>query len=95
MPSTEPADMVLSAVEFSLRANRDVMALLAELLSNQYWFFAGVSKEWKRAWGELPKTTQAITADTTVSQLQWSFDSGLTKRRLVCERIAEYCGVNI
>lgn len=35
-----PADM-----EFSHQLNRDVMALLAELLSNQYVFFAVVSTQ--------------------------------------------------
>ncbi|CAM9889809.1 unnamed protein product, partial [Laminaria digitata] len=53
---------------FRLDTNADVMNLLAELLSNQYVFFAGVSKDWKTAWGRLPKITQAITAKTTVSQ---------------------------
>ncbi|CAM9242002.1 unnamed protein product [Laminaria digitata] len=65
------------AAEFSLNTNRDVMTLLAEILSNQHAFFAGVSKDWRNAWRHLPKTTQAITADTSVSQLQWSFDGGL------------------
>ncbi|CAN0110981.1 unnamed protein product, partial [Laminaria digitata] len=80
---------------FPLHTNRDVMTLLAELLSNQYAFFAGVSNHWRNAWGELPKTTQAITADTSVSQLQWSFEGGLTKSPMICERIAEHCSVDI
>ena len=71
------------------------MTLLAELLSNQYAFFAGVSKEWRDAWGDLPQTTQAITADTTVSQMQWSVDGGWGKSKTVYQRIAEHCGVDV
>ena len=71
------------------------MALLVKLLSKQHGFVAGVSKEWRNAWGDFPKSTQAITADTTVSQLQWSFDGGLKKVAVVCERIAEHCDVGI
>ena len=70
------------------------MTLLAQLLSNQHAFFAGVSKEWRNAWENLPRLTQAITADTSVSQLQWSFDGGLKKRPVVCMHIDEYCGVD-
>lgn len=55
------------------------MTLLVALLSNQYAFFAGVSKPWKAAWGNFPKLTQAVTPDTFVSQLQWSFTSSLNK----------------
>lgn len=87
--------MQASTVHFSLSSNRDVMTLLAELLSNQHASFAGVSKEWRGAWGSLPKTTQAIMADTSLGQLQHSFDIGLTKTQVVCERIAEHCGVEI
>ena len=71
------------------------MALLARLLSNQHVFFAGVSKVWRSAWGDLPKTTQAITAETSVSQLLWSFDGGLEKNPTVCEHIAEHCGLDV
>ena len=71
------------------------MALLAELLSTQYAFFAGISKEWRNAWGELPKVTQAITADTSASQLQWSFDGGLLKGRMLCCEIAEHYDVEV
>lgn len=59
-----------SGVGFPLHTNRDVMVLLTELLSNQYAFFASISKEWRNTWGDLPKRTRAITADTSVLQLQ-------------------------
>lgn len=71
------------------------MTLLAELLSNQYAFFGGVSKDWKNAWGQQPKTTQAITPDTSVSQLQWSFTDGLVKGPNICLRVAEYCSIDV
>ena len=85
-----------STGRFPLHTNRDVMTVLAELLSNQHLFFAGVSKEWRHAWGKRPKTTRAITAETSPSQLQWSFDGGLGKysriRQHLAEHIAEHCG---
>ena len=71
MTGPNTTEIESSAAEFSIRNNQDVMALLAELLSNQYAFFAGVSREWRNAWSDLPKFTQAITPDTSISQLQW------------------------
>ena len=70
------------------------MTLLVQLLSNQLAVFAGVSKEWRNGWENLPRLTQAITADTSVSQLQWSFDSGLRNRPMLGIHIAEHCGVD-
>ena len=84
-----------SGVDFPLHTNQDVMALLAKLLSDQYGFFASISKEWRDAWGDLPKRTRAITADTSVSQLQESFDGGLKKQPIVCDHIVEHCDVAI
>ncbi|CAM9839972.1 unnamed protein product, partial [Laminaria digitata] len=95
MPETQATEIVPAGVDISACTNRDVLTLLAELLSNQYSFFAEVSKDWRDAWGDNPKTTQAITADTSVSQLQWSFDGGLKKTLVICERIAEHGGVAV
>lgn len=78
-----------------LHNNRDVISLLAKLLSDQYVFFASVSRDWRNAWGDLPKLTQAVTADTSVSQLHWSFFVGLKKVGVISERIVEHCGVDI
>lgn len=49
---TEAAEVTSARVEFLLHTNRDVMILLTELLSNEYAFFAGVSKEWRHVWGD-------------------------------------------
>lgn len=95
MPVTEAIVKTPVGLEFSIDTNRDVMTVLAQLLSNQHEFFAGVSKQWRNAWGDLPQTTRAITAETYVSQLQWSFDGGLRTRPQLCEHIAEHCGVEI
>ncbi|CAM9217472.1 unnamed protein product, partial [Laminaria digitata] len=95
MPGTKAPETENTVVGFALCTNGDVMTLLAELLSNQHAFFAGVAKEWRAAWGGLPTITQAITADTTVSQLQWSFDGGLRKRPVVCGHIAEHCALEV
>lgn len=85
--------------ESSLHRNGDILAILAGLLSNQYAFFAEVSKDWRDAWGDMPKTTSAITTYTSVSQLRWSFDSGLTdprtSRPMICERITEHCSLDV
>ena len=88
MPGSDYTEIKVTGDIFPLNANRDVMTLLAELLSNQHALFAEVSIDWKNAWGELPKITQALTADTTISQLQWSLDAGLSKGG-VCVRVAE------
>ena len=64
MTSTEAAGNDASGAWFSLDTNRDVMTVLADLLSNHHMFFAGVSKGWRHAWGKRPKTTKAISADT-------------------------------
>lgn len=95
MPSYAATEMTSSGVGLSLNTNGDIMTLLVELLSNQHDFFAGVSTHWRNAWGDLSQVTQAITADTSVSQLQWSFDSGLIKRPTICMHIADHCGAEI
>ena len=64
MPGSDYTEIKVTGDIFPLNANRDVMTLLAELLSNQHALFAEVSIDWKNAWGELPKITQALTADT-------------------------------
>ncbi|MEP6135338.1 hypothetical protein [Marinobacter sp.] len=70
MLDTEVTKRKFAGNEFPLQTDKVVMTLLGEMLSNQYVFFAEESKDWKGAWGKLPKTTNAITADTTVSQLR-------------------------
>ena len=95
MPVTDPADLNRARGKVLLFTNQDVMTLLAHVLSNQHAFFAGVSKEWRNAWGDLPKVTQAVSSDTYVSQLRCSFDGGARKRPKLCEHIAEHCDVEI
>lgn len=89
MPGTESTELQLAGMIAWLCSNGEVFTLLAKLLSNQHAFFATVSKDWKNAWDDLPTTTQAITPDTSISQLKWCFDGGLKKKPIVCERIAE------
>ena len=43
MPGSDYTEIKVTGDIFPLNANRDVMTLLAELLSNQYAFFAEVS----------------------------------------------------
>ena len=95
-PPTGAAEMMAFAMQSSLLlTHRDAMTLLAELLFNQLVCFTGVSKEWRRIWGNLPKLTRATTADTSISQLQWSFDSGDRKIYILRPFIAEHCEVDI
>ena len=95
MSSTKDTEPDAIGVVFPLQGNGDIMTLLADLLSNQYAFFAEVSRDWRNACDHLPRLTQAITADTSVSQLEWSFDSGLSKFGMVSERIAEHCNTEL
>ena len=44
-----PSRAEAAAVRFSLRANQDVVTLLAELPPKQYASFAEVSKDWSVA----------------------------------------------
>ncbi|CAM9706437.1 unnamed protein product, partial [Laminaria digitata] len=91
MPGTEA-----TRVRRVFHGNGDIMALLAALLpSNQHGYFAEVSKEWRDAWGDQPKHTQAVTSDFSVSQLQWSFDGGLIKGPRICFRVAEHCSLDV
>ena len=71
------------------------MHLLAELLSKHHVLLAGVSKKRRNAWSDLQRTTQAITADTSLSQLQSSVDGGLRARPKLSEQIPEHCGVEL
>ena len=81
--------------EFSLGTHLAVMSSPAALLSNQYAFFPEVSKEWRDAWGGRPRITLTTTSETSVSQLEWSFDSGLRFDLTTCTSIAEHCGAEV
>ena len=93
MPITGSTKKPPAGDSFTRATNPDVMTVLAELLSNQHVFFAGVSKYRRNAWGGFPKRTQAITPDTSISQLQWSLDGGLKKTPTVHQLIIERCDV--
>ena len=69
MPGPGASEIEFAEVTFSVSTNEDVMTLLAELLSNQYAFFAAVSKEWRNACGKRPRITQALRADPSIFQL--------------------------
>ena len=51
MPRIKSVEIEPAGVGFGLHSNRTVMTLLAELLSDQYAFFAGTSKGWRNSWG--------------------------------------------
>ena len=41
--------------------------------------FVSACKGWKACWGDRPSVTRAITSDTSIAQLRFSFDCGLTR----------------
>lgn len=49
--------------------NVDVLSHIKEFVSEDYIYFAPVSREWNAAWGENPKLTRAITQFTTLPQV--------------------------
>ena len=54
--------------------NGDVVAHLSDFVNDeQHLFFAPVSFAWNKAWARRPKTTGAVMANTTVTQLVQTF----------------------
>lgn len=78
-------------------ANTDILQYLAEFITpKQYIFLAPVSKAWREAWGERPAVTVYATADSSVSQLQYSFDCNLPLHRVqVCAVLARVGSVAV
>lgn len=67
----------------------DVVLIIADFVDDhQYLFFAAVSTAWMNAWGQRAKLTRAVMANTMVSQLLESFESGLKERGELCEEAA-------
>lgn len=78
-----------SSVENPLQTKTDIISHVAEFVQdNQYLFFASVSKDWRSRWGQRPKVTRAVSADTSVVQLRYSFDCGLQRSQRVSEAAA-------
>lgn len=75
--------------ENPLVTKADIVSHLSGFVhDNQHLFFASVCCGWKHAWGRRPTATQAVTADTSVSQLRRSFESGLGRTNAVCDAAA-------
>lgn len=74
--ATNP-DMALTPASM-MNESQDIPRLVVGYLSDQYLNTAGLSRKWKIAWGELPKTTRGVNMDTTpdqfVSHLQLGYD---------------------
>lgn len=76
-------------MENLLQTNTDIVSHLAEFVEgDQFLFFALVCKSWWSRWGQRPKVTRAISADASVSQLQYSFNCGLARSHLVSDAAA-------
>lgn len=71
-------------------AQSDVASCLVEFVDyEQFFFFAGVCRAWKEAWGQRPPTTRAVTEDTTVAQLSQNLQCGLPLIANVCTAVAK------
>lgn len=67
----------------------DITSYLAEFVEeNRYLFFALVSRGWRTAWGRRPTVTKALTTDSSVSQLLYSFECGLGRSAAMCDTAA-------
>lgn len=64
--------------------NQDVMTHLVPFIDHDdHLFVAGVSRSWSSAW-KRPRKTRGMSATTTASQLQASFDCGLRRNMPMC-----------
>lgn len=73
--------------------NTDVLGFLVGFVpKDRYLFFAPVSRAWKASWGGQRETaTRHVTADSSVSQLLESLESGLPRDRVeVSAAMARY-----
>ena len=62
--------------------NVDILRSLSLFVGDkQFLFFAPVSRGWRNAWGQRPTVTSCVSRDSSVSQLQYSFDCGLPRTR--------------
>lgn len=67
-------------MESPAMTNMDVLGFLVEMVPlTQFLFFAPVSSSWRTTWGQRPAWTSYTTADTSVTQLQYSFECGLSR----------------
>lgn len=68
----------------------DIIRNVADFVNGrQFLFFALVSKDWRDAWGQRPKLTSYVTADSSEGQLLYSFECGLPRDQVaVCTAIA-------
>lgn len=63
-----------------LRRNMDMINALADFVHNEdFIFFAGVCRSWRRSWGHRPTFTRVVTAHTSTSQLLLSFECDLRR----------------
>lgn len=78
------------ATDNPLVGSNDVVSYLAQFVNDQqYLFFASVCRCWRDAWGRnRPKLTQAVTSDTSASQLSFSIRCGLGREPGLCAAIA-------
>lgn len=73
----------------AVTASPDITSYLAGFVDDkQFFFFASVSKQWRKAWGHRPTFTR-VTADTSVSQLILSFECGLGRTSELCRTVAK------
>ena len=75
----ERQETCASTMESPLQNNTNIASHLAEFVPpDQFLHFVSACKGWKACWGDRPSVTRAITSDTSIAQLRFSFDCGLT-----------------
>lgn len=68
--------------------NIDILLYVKEFSNEDYLWWATVSTSWNCAYGNRPKITRAITAETSMQQLFLSFELGLPKTKNICTNCA-------
>lgn len=73
-----------------LSSKEDILHHVAQYVDEEFLFFAGVSRRWRKAWGSRRSPlTRAITAHTSPSQLLCAFDCGLQRQWFVCQTVVK------
>ncbi|CAM9450385.1 unnamed protein product [Pylaiella littoralis] len=80
------------ARESSAMTNMDILASLLQFVPDKrFLFFASVSRSWRKAWGKRGTLTAHVSPDSSVAQLQFSFEIGLPRcRQKLCASIAGF-----
>lgn len=63
----------------------DILSLVVEFTNEENYLFFSVNKAWMNAWGNRPKTTRALTNETTENQFIYSIENGLGRSQFIID----------